>query len=245
MEAPTVDLPVLRDWGDVVAILKPTSLPSEAGGTGPSALSLVRSQLQWPEARLPHRLDAPTSGILVAARDALAAERVNADIRAKAWRKFYVARVCGDASAFLGVQRCYLKAGRGRSAGPRHLARRAEVVRSGGDPCSLEILHAAFKASAQSTRLVIELHTGRYHQIRAMCAWRGHPLVGDELYGGRTGELSLVHATLSLPTLAAASSTGAGRNTEVISVEVGTHGVTAQDLSIISQRLASATSGRL
>jgi len=33
------------------------------------------------------------------------------------------------------------------------------------------------------TLLEIELETGRTHQIRVQCATRGHPVLGDELYG--------------------------------------------------------------
>ena len=34
------------------------------------------------------------------------------------------------------------------------------------------------------THIRLKLYTGRTHQIRVHCAYIGHPLVGDELYGG-------------------------------------------------------------
>ena len=39
------------------------------------------------------------------------------------------------------------------------------------------------------TLLEVELITGKTHQIRAHLAWSGHPLQGDERYGGRQADV--------------------------------------------------------
>lgn len=39
------------------------------------------------------------------------------------------------------------------------------------------------------THLQLELETGRTHQIRVHLAYIGHPLLGDELYGGKRGSI--------------------------------------------------------
>ncbi|WP_439426199.1 RluA family pseudouridine synthase [Oenococcus alcoholitolerans] len=44
------------------------------------------------------------------------------------------------------------------------------------------------KRFASFTQLKVQLHTGRTHQIRVHLSWFGHPLVGDDLYGGPRSE---------------------------------------------------------
>jgi 23S rRNA pseudouridine1911/1915/1917 synthase len=50
----------------------------------------------------------------------------------------------------------------------------------------IAILHYRVIQRLENAALLgIRLETGRTHQIRVQCASRGHPLLGDELYGSR------------------------------------------------------------
>ena len=182
--------PLLRRSEHEVVIVKPADLPSEmsADRDDRSVVARLRKALPGCEVELPHRLDRPTRGLLVAAlsRDAIA--RHNEHVRARRWRKFYLARVAAGAS-LVGEHRAYL----------RRRGRLSTVVRSGGDPSHLEVLAEAPAPQWPGQRhLLIRLDTGRYHQIRVMCAELGFPLTGDQAYGGRPGSFYLEHALLEL-----------------------------------------------
>ena len=144
-------------------------------------LERARLQFHWPEARLPHRLDRPTSGVLMIAADAQRAADHAREIREKKWTKYYIARVeartsAGAATDVVGRHRAYV----------RREGRLARCVRSGGDPASLEVLAVALAEDApRHAHLLIRLETGRFHQIRVMMANLGFPLVGDLDYHGR------------------------------------------------------------
>jgi len=178
-------------------VLKPAGQSSEAPGARAAgegtAIEEARRQLGWPDARLPHRLDRPTRGLLVIARDAAAVAEHNEDIREGRWAKLYVARVRSSRpQSLLGLQRAYL----------RREGRMALVVQSGGQPSSHEVLAAApAPGRAGEAHALIRLHTGRYHQIRAMMAAQGAPLVGDRAYGGPDGPMYLEDAALAKPAL--------------------------------------------
>ncbi len=66
-------------------------------------------------------------------------------------------------------------------------------------PAESVILKADFNAREQTTTLIIDIKTGRKHQIRRHLSSIGHPVVGDRLYGAKdiAGNLQLSSVLLS------------------------------------------------
>ncbi|QVL53745.1 MAG: hypothetical protein KFB97_05205 [Cyanobium sp. M30B3] len=84
----------LDPW--LLALAKPSGLLSQPG-LGPELADCLisRAQRRWPEARLVHRLDRDTSGLLLLARDADSHRRLSAAFAERRVRKTYLARVHG------------------------------------------------------------------------------------------------------------------------------------------------------
>lgn len=102
---------------------------------------------------------------------------------------------CGQATNAAGMSKCYLAVVRGELPegwrtldGPigrdRHDARRMRVS-SGGKPAETRVRRLATSGARGSRRslLLVELVTGRKHQIRVHLAHAGFPILGDALYG--------------------------------------------------------------
>ena len=181
-----------------IVALKPAGLASELP-RDPAADSLVhRLDAQgFSGLRLVHRLDAPSCGLMLVARSAEAAAHYAQEIAARRWHKWYVAQVavpCPKAEQLVGAHKSYLKV-EGASA---------RVVRAGGKPSFLDVTLATPVPDApDESHLLIELHTGRLHQIRVMLAHRGAPLSGDVRYGGASGRtMYLEHVILAARTFA-------------------------------------------
>ena len=162
---------------DTLVVRKPAGLACELP-RDPAADSIVmRLRAEgYADVRLVHRLDTPACGLLVVATSQPAAAHYSAEIAGRRWEKWYVAEVSapiGRAAALVGRHRMYLLTE----------GRRALVVRSGGKPAFLTVHHASASTAPGRSLVLIELHTGRFHQIRVMLATLGAPLVGDTLYG--------------------------------------------------------------
>lgn len=182
---------VLQFSADDVLALKPAGLPCEMPRDAAADSLLRRLEAAGHSGlRLVHRLDAVACGLVLLARSRESAAYYSAEIEARRWLKLYVARVAvpGEAAAGLvGPHKAYL-----RTAGPR-----AEIVRSGGKPSFLDVVATAPAPDGPAhSHAVVRLHTGRFHQIRAMLAGVGAPLVGDPLYGGADGRFYLEHVLL-------------------------------------------------
>jgi 23S rRNA pseudouridine1911/1915/1917 synthase len=175
-----------------IVALKPAGLASELP-RDPAADSLVRrlAAQGYAGVRLVHRLDAPTCGLMLVARSAEAAAHYAREIAARRWYKWYVAQVSlppRQAGQLVGAHKAYLKVD-GRSA---------RVVRAGGKASFLDVaLATPVPGVPGESHLLVQLHTGRLHQIRVMLAHLGAPLIGDVRYGGPSGQtMYLEHVIL-------------------------------------------------
>ena len=115
-----------------------------------------------------NRLDRDTSGLCMIAKDALAAKLLQGSCK-----KVYYAAVHGNIPE------------RGTIDAP--IAREREsiilrCVREDGQSAVTHYKRLAF--SGEYSLLEIHLETGRTHQIRVHFAHIGHPLAGDDMYGG-------------------------------------------------------------
>jgi RluA family pseudouridine synthase len=161
----TSKLDVIRETADWVAINKPSGMPAQPTRDRKlrSAEELLRAKYR--EIYLVHRIDTPTSGVVLFARTREAAASLSAFFASGAMRKVYVARIDGN----LEGERTIETPIDGREA--------VTVVRQVGNGL-----------------LECEIRTGRTHQIRIHLASIGHPIRGDRRYGGSAAPRLMLHA---------------------------------------------------
>jgi 23S rRNA pseudouridine1911/1915/1917 synthase len=125
-----------------------------------------------------HRLDKGTSGLLVVARTTEAREHLTAQLSRRTMSRQYVALVFGTIDSDSGL----IDAPLGRSdVDPSRIR-----VQAGGRPARTRYtVEDRFTSPAPTTLVECRLETGRTHQIRVHLSSIGHPVVGDERYGGR------------------------------------------------------------
>jgi 23S rRNA pseudouridine1911/1915/1917 synthase len=124
--------------------------------------------------RLVHRLDIGTSGVVLLARDEDAHRELVRAFAARRVAKVYLALVWGRPRPAEGSWSFPL--------GPDRADRRRMRVDTEGRPAVTAYRVAGHAPGAALVRL--EPATGRTHQIRVHLAHTGHPVVGDDLYGG-------------------------------------------------------------
>lgn len=160
---------------DILICVKPARVLStdEPGGLP----DLLREALHDPKAdiRTVHRLDRVVSGVMVLARNASAASELSRQIREGAFTKEYLAVVHGCPEGESGTLCDLLYRDKAR--------RMTMVAREPGKGVQEAVLDYEVVCKAQGlSRIRIQLHTGRTHQIRVQFANRGMPLVGERKY---------------------------------------------------------------
>jgi 23S rRNA pseudouridine1911/1915/1917 synthase len=190
---PTIEFAVVHEDADVIVVDKPAGLVVHPGAGNPSGTLVNGLLARYPELAavgdpmrpgIVHRLDAGSSGLLVVARTADAADALIEQFAEHTAGRRYDAVVWGHPESPHGI----IDAPIGRD--PADPLRMAVVV--DGRPARTEYqVVERFVSPGSLARLTCVLETGRTHQIRVHLAAIGHPLLGDPTYGDRRTTLGL------------------------------------------------------
>lgn len=195
---PSVSVEVVYEDDEVIVVDKPADLVVHPGA-GTAGGTLAEGLLaRYPEIRdvgeperpgIVHRLDKDTTGLLMVARTESAREALADQLAARTVHRRYVAVVLGTVEADEGL----IDAAIGRSK--RHPTRMA-VLADGRDARTRYEVERRFDEPTASTLVSCRLETGRTHQIRVHLAAIGHPVVGDDTYGGGRAALPFARPAL-------------------------------------------------
>ena len=168
------ELDIIYEDEDILIINKPSGISVHPTFNHPNetlcnavANYLSKTNHDSTVARAIGRLDKVTSGVMVFAKNAFSASRLNGNMNKK-----YNALAYGtmDESGTIDA--------------PIYRPDSGKTIRAVGEQGDEAITH--WKALAHlhdKTFLEVETETGRTHQIRVHLAHIGHPLLGDEMYG--------------------------------------------------------------
>lgn len=165
---------VLYADADILVVVKPHGLLSVPGrGEDKQDCLIARLKLEYPEARIVHRLDRDTSGILVLGLNADTHRELSRQFQDREVDKRYIALIAGHPAENSGSVDLPLRYD--PPTKPRHV-----VDMENGQHA---LTHWQVVAREPGfTRVSLEPYTGRSHQLRVHMLALGHPILGDALY---------------------------------------------------------------
>ena len=184
----SINFEVVFEDDSVIVVSKPSGLTVHPGSGIANGTLVNGLAAQFPDLReigdptrlgLVHRLDKGTSGLLIVARTPEALENLKFQMQERHVHRQYFAIVAGHVESNKGV----VDAPLGRD--PKNPLKRA-VINSGKYARTHYEIDQKYESPFKVSMLNCRLETGRTHQIRVHLAAIGHPVLGDELYGGRT-----------------------------------------------------------
>jgi 23S rRNA pseudouridine1911/1915/1917 synthase len=180
-----IPLDILHEDDDLIVLNKPAGMVVHPGA-GRTSGTLVHALLAHcrtlpgiggaERPGIVHRLDRDTSGVLVVAKTEAAHQSLSRQFRARVVKKRYLALVHGEVRRDAGR----IEAAIGRR---EHDRKRMGVRERGGRQA--RTAYQVIRRLPGRTVLALDLETGRTHQIRVHLSHIGHPVVGDQVYGGR------------------------------------------------------------
>ena len=180
---------IIYEDNHLLVITKLINEPVQGDSSGdPPLIELAKKYVKQRDSKpgnvfmgLPHRLDRPTSGLLVLAKTSKALSRLGKQFKTRDVRKIYWAVVDHMPPADQGSLEHYLW--KNRSQNKSYSVSAAKAEKKGAKLARLS--YTLLGATDNYFLLEVELETGRHHQIRAQLAAVGCHIKGDLKYGAR------------------------------------------------------------
>ena len=175
---PIADL-VLHNDHQVIVLNKPNGLATMSDKEGEKSL-LSLAEIYAKQKLFPvHRIDQPTSGIVLFAKNKKSLAKLNADLQDGKMKKKYWAWVKGAPPAQGELIDFLWRDGK---------LKKAKVVeKSHSKAKEAKLTFTLMQSTVHYALLEVKLITGRFHQIRAQFSNQGWPIQGDEKYGAKRG----------------------------------------------------------
>lgn len=174
---------VLFEDEDLYVCYKPAGMATQtASATRPDMVSYLRNyraaQGQETYIGVIHRLDQPVEGLVVFAKNKRAAAALSKQVQSRKIRKQYLCIITDDQLDDAGTLEDFLI--------KDTQSQMAKVVSKDVEQSKLAKLKYRQLEEVDGMRLLeVDLHTGRFHQIRCQFANQKAPLLGDRKYGGQ------------------------------------------------------------
>ncbi|WP_419571099.1 RluA family pseudouridine synthase [Rheinheimera sp.] len=172
-------LEILYQDEDILVLNKPSGLLTVPGKAPEHFDSLdYRVRRVWPQARIVHRLDMATSGLVVMAMHLDAQRHLNRQFQQRQTQKRYLAVLEGQVTVEQGAVELPLICDWPNRP-------KQKVCFEHGKPALtyFELL----EKNTDCSRVLLKPVTGRSHQLRVHMQWLGHPILGDKFYASEQG----------------------------------------------------------
>jgi len=181
-----IDSQFLYEDNHLLALNKISGQPVQKDKSGDTCLlDMVRAHIKSRDGKpgkvflgLPHRLDRPTSGVILLAKTSKALIRLSASFRERNCRKLYWAITENAPRESAGEVVHWLRR--------EERGNMAKIARAGNSRAKeARLRYRLLGASRRYFLVEIEMLSGRHHQIRAQMAAIACPIKGDKKYGAK------------------------------------------------------------
>lgn len=178
------DLKIVYEDNHILVVVKPCDVPCQADESGDADMLTLLKQYLVEKYNKPgeaylglvHRLDRPTGGVMVFAKTSKAAARLCQAIREGSVEKRYLAVVNGAPRYKADKLTCHLK-----KFPDTNTVSVVPALTEGAKYAELD--YKLLCQKGDMSLLLVNLITGRGHQIRVQLSHMGNPIVGDRKYG--------------------------------------------------------------